>query len=118
MARRPLAALCCYDARVVGDRVLGDLCAVHPCVLAGERAVPFRLYHEDGAVKLAGELDFFSLDRLRRALAGGAAAGDVLDLAELEFVDHPAAIAVVDSALELRGMPKIMRRVLELMGRT
>ena len=84
MAHRPLAALCCYDLRIVPPELIRDLCALHPAVrTCGGHSVPFRVYHDDDAVVVDGDLDFFSADRARRALAATAREGDVLDLQRL-----------------------------------
>lgn len=117
MAHRPLAALCCYDLRVVPPELIRDLCALHPAVrTCGGHPVPFRVYHDDDAVVVDGDLDFFSADRARRALAATAREGDVLDLKRLRFVDHNGAVALLDSAATLRGVPNMMQRVLDLRG--
>jgi hypothetical protein len=116
MAHRPLAGLCCYDRRVVGDELIRDMCAMHPAVRPCGHAVPFRVYHDDDAVMVDGELDFFSADLARRALAAAADTGDVLDLQRLRFVDHNGAVALLDSSASLRGIPTMMRRVLDLRG--
>ena len=117
MAQRPLAGLCCYDARVIAPELIRDLCARHPAVrTCGGHPVPFRIYHDDDAVVVDGDLDFFSADRARRALAETAREGDVLDLQRLRFVDHNGAVALLDSPATLRGIPNMMRRVLDLRG--
>ncbi len=117
MAQRPLAALCCYDRRIVPAEFIRDLCAMHPAVRAGDgHAVPFRVYHDEDAVVVDGELDFFSAELARRTLATAAREGDVLDLDRLRFVDHNGAVALLDSPASLRGIPNMMRRVLDLRG--
>jgi MEDS: MEthanogen/methylotroph, DcmR Sensory domain len=114
MAQRPLAAMCCYDRRIVADELIRDMCAMHPSVRPCGHTVPFRVYRDDDALIVDGELDFFSADRARRTLAATVAAGDVLDLERLRFVDHNGAAALLDSAASLRGIPNMMRRVLNL----
>jgi hypothetical protein len=116
MVDRPLAALCCYDRRVLPAELIRDLCAVHPAVRPCGHAVPFRVYRDADALMVDGELDFFSADRVRRTLAAAAGTGDVLDLDRLRFVDHNAAVALLDSSASLRGIPTMMRRVLDLRG--
>ena len=78
--------------------------------------MPFRVYHEHDAVVVDGDLDFFSADRARRTLTATLDEGDVLDLQRLRFVDHNGAVALLDSAASLRGIPNMMRRVLDLRG--
>src|SRR5262245_28825761 len=117
MATRPLAALCCYDRRIVPPELIRDVCALHPAVrTCGGHAVPFRVYCDDGAGIVDGELDFFSADRARRMLDATVGEGDVLDLSRLRFVDHNGAVALLDSSAPLRGIPNMMRRVLDLRG--
>jgi anti-anti-sigma regulatory factor len=116
MAHKPLAGLCCYDRRMVPDELISDLCAIHPAVHPCGHPVPFRVYHDEHAVVLDGELDYFAAERARRALAATAREGDVLDLSRLRFVDHNGAVALLDSSAALRGIPKAMRRVLDLRG--
>jgi hypothetical protein len=115
MAERPMAGLCCYDRRLVAEDVIDDLCAVHPAVRSCGQIVPFRLYRDGDALMLAGELDFFSADRLRRTLAAAAADGDVLDLRALRFTDHHGTVALLDSDVALRGKPNMMDRVCNLL---
>jgi hypothetical protein len=116
MAHEPLAALCCYDRRIVAHEFIHDLCSMHPAVRPCGHAVPFRVYRDGDALIVDGELDFFSADRACRALAASAREGDVLDLSRLRFVDHNGALALLDSSASLRGIPNMMRRVLDLRG--
>lgn len=116
MAHRPLAGLCCYDRRIVGDELVRDLCAVHPGVRPCGDAVPFRIYRDGDSLMVDGDLDYFSADRARRLLETAVVEGDVLDLERLRFVDHNGAVALLDSPGSLRGIPNMMRRVLDLRG--
>jgi hypothetical protein len=116
MAERPLAALCCYDRRTVPDEIARDLCAVHPIAHAPQDSVPFRLYRDGTTLILEGEIDYFSVGRLRQALAVAAQEPDVIDLRRLRFVDHHGARILLDSPVALEGMPVGMRRVCELLG--
>jgi hypothetical protein len=112
MATRPMAALCCYDARVLGPETIDDLCAVHPASNGGPR---FHVYAEPSGLAMDGEVDFFSAAALRRALVA-AGDGTPLDLTAVTFADHHGMLALAESGLPLRGIPPSMRRVCELMG--
>jgi anti-anti-sigma regulatory factor len=116
MASKPYSGLCCYDSRVLPPQILQDLCAVHPVAHAPAENVPFRLYADRDALVLDGEVDYFAADRLRRVLGAAAPPGAVLDLGQVEFVDHHAAVALAESGLPLRAMPHSMRRTCELLG--
>lgn len=118
MASKPYSGLCCYDSRVLPAQIVHDLCAVHPVVHAPEQKVPFRLYADRDALVLEGEVDYFAADRLRRVLDAAAPTGAVLDLGQVEFVDHHAALALAEAGLPLRAVPHSMRRTCELLGVT
>jgi hypothetical protein len=95
VASEPLAVLCAYDRRVVGESV-ASLVATHPLLHAPPEMCPFQLYGEDDYLVLAGDLDWFSLTCLEEALdalprLGGARR---LHLGGLSFIDHSALLAL------------------------
>ena len=109
------AATTCASSR---PSCIRDLCAVHPAVrTCGGHPVPFRVYHA-ATMPWSSTVTSTSspADRARRALTATRDEGDVLDLQRLRFVDHNGAVALLDSAASLRGIPNMMRRVLDLRG--
>jgi anti-anti-sigma regulatory factor len=103
MAKNPMSALCCYDRRVLPDSILADLSSVHRTCNAPPETVPFRLYAGREGLSLAGEVDSFSAEHLRRLLPlASPPRGDlVLELDELEFIDHHGVLAIADHARAL-----------------
>jgi anti-anti-sigma regulatory factor len=125
-AKNPLAGLCCYDRRALPDEILADLCCVHRTSNGPPSVAPFRLFAGREGLSLAGEVDAFSADDLRRLLAAVTpASGDlVLELDELEFVDHHGLTAIADHAralaregrkLDYRGAPPSFDRLAGLL---
>jgi anti-anti-sigma regulatory factor len=126
VAKNPLAGLCCYDRRVLPDQLLGDLACVHRSSNGAASLAPFRLFAGREGMSLAGEVDSFSAVALRRLLATVTpASGDlVLELDELEFIDHRGVLAIEDHshalaregrAIQLRGAPPSFDRLTELL---
>ncbi|MDQ3936125.1 MAG: MEDS domain-containing protein [Actinomycetota bacterium] len=103
MARNPMAALCCYDRRVLPEELLSDLACVHRSSHAPDCTARFRLYAGRDGLGLAGEVDGFSAGDLGRLLRLSAPdRGDVaLELDQLEFIDHHGVLAIADHAREL-----------------
>ncbi|HEX8745454.1 MAG TPA: MEDS domain-containing protein [Thermoleophilaceae bacterium] len=125
MARHPMAALCCYDRRALPDEILHDLGCVHRS--SNAPAVPFRLFAGREGMGIGGEVDAFSADGLLRLLDSATPPdGDlVLELDELDFIDHRGVLAIADHARELarggrrvhlRGAPPSFDRLTELLG--
>jgi ABC-type transporter Mla MlaB component len=122
MAKNPMAALCCYDRRALPDGILSDLACVHRSSSGKPSLAPFRLFAGREGLSLAGEVDCFSAGSLRRLLALATPAdGDlVIELDDLEFIDHHGVLAVADHAraladdgraLRLRGAPRSFDRL-------
>ncbi|MBA2505296.1 MAG: MEDS domain-containing protein [Thermoleophilaceae bacterium] len=127
MSGRPLAAMCCYDARKVDPQIMGDVACAHP--LGGGEAglAPFRLFGNDGSLGVAGEIDAFSVEGFRRLLSLAAVPGEdlALDLTELGFIDHRGVSAIFEQArrtaargrrLSVREAPLVYERICELIG--
>ena len=126
IAKNPLAGLCCYDRRALPDEVLADLACVHRTSHGSPSPAPFHVFAGREGVALAGEVDSFSAGDLRRLLAlATPPTGDlVLELDELEFIDHHGVLAVADRAralaregrsVQLRGAPRAFDRLSELL---
>jgi ABC-type transporter Mla MlaB component len=103
MAKNPMAALCCYDRRALPDQILADIACVHRTSNAPPETTPFRLYAGREGLSLAGEVDCFSADALGRLLQlASPPHGDLmLELDELEFIDHHGVLALVEHARRL-----------------
>jgi anti-anti-sigma regulatory factor len=125
-ARHPLAGLCCYDRRVLPDEIIHDLSCVHRTAHGPHRMAPFHLYAGREGLGLAGEVDSFAADDLKRLLRLAAPQDGplVLELDELEFIDHHGVMAIAGLAEELtregrwlsvRGAPHSYDRLVELL---
>lgn len=103
-ARNPLAGLCCYDRRQLPDEIVADLACVHRSSNGPPSIAPFRLFAGREGLCLAGEVDAFCADDLKRLLLATAPPeGEfVLELDELRFIDHHGLMAIADFAAELR----------------
>ncbi|MCZ7438651.1 MEDS domain-containing protein [Micromonospora sp. WMMC241] len=123
----PMAAVCAYDRRVLGDAAVAELACLHPVTNAD---VLFRLHagDDDAAVALAGELDptderlfAAALDRAEpRPVAGRL----VFDATNLRFVDHRSLLLLREYARR-HGAIAVLRthrpapaRLVELLGLT
>lgn len=128
MADFALAALCCFDRHAVPAEGLAAIASAHPVVDRRlEALVPFRLYGEPGRMAIAGEVDGFSSDTLRRLLdtAESTPTDEVLDLAQLTFIEHTGVLVLRDHAdrlrahgatLTVRGGPHGLHRIADLLG--
>jgi ABC-type transporter Mla MlaB component len=105
MAKNPMAALCCYDRRALPDEILADLACVHRTCNAPRAVAPFRLFAGRDGLSLAGEVDSFCVDDLRRLLrlASPPRGKLILELDELEFIDHHGMLALADHARALES---------------
>ena len=126
MAKNPMAALCCYDRRALPDAILGDLACVHRTSNRPAEIAPFHLYAGREGLALSGEVDAFSADDLRRLLDTATAPGAdlVLELDQLEFIDHHGLMAIADHAaalakaghsVDFRGAPPSFDKLSELL---
>ncbi len=128
MAAGTLSALCCFDRRALSEEAMSAIACVHP--VADQRLlelVPFRLYAQADALALAGEVDAFStpmLDRLLHLVVPHTE-DVVLDLTELQFIDHHGVRMVHDHVrriragggnVTLRGQSATFRRLVDLLG--
>jgi anti-anti-sigma factor len=101
----PITVVCGYDVDDLGDELLADVACVH--ALTGGRLSPFllRAMDGDGRLALTGEVDRLSAVALYRAIVGIAAGTSgpiVLDLTELDFIDHAGLVAMHRAARALR----------------
>jgi len=82
------SAMCAYRSDLAPE-ALADVASVHPQVRGTEEVTSFRLFVDGDRIVLAGSVDTFSADRLARVLPSARvpAAGVVLDVAALDFLD-------------------------------
>jgi anti-anti-sigma regulatory factor len=125
-SKNPLAGLCCYDRRALPDTIVNDVGCMHRATHGPREIAPFRLYAGREGLALAGEVDSFGASALRRLLrlASPTEGPLVLELDELEFIDHHGVLAIAEHAEELtrtgrwmsvRGAPPSFDRLSELM---
>lgn len=126
MAKNPMAALCCYDRRVLQDRICNDLACVHRTSNRPVSLAPFRLYAGREGLSIGGEVDSFSAGDLRRLLETATPPGSdlVLELDQLDFIDHHGLLAIADHAetlarkgqrVQLRGAPPSFDKLSDLL---
>jgi anti-anti-sigma regulatory factor len=120
-AANPVIGVCFFDRCHTAPALMADLGALHP-VRPTHAAVPaFQFFHDDGAVRVTGTLDYPSAAQLQRILAAWPRGAElVVELAEVEFVDRHA-LAVLDDAarsgppLTIRHAGPTLRRLLGLL---
>ena len=128
MARRPLAALCCFDRRRIPAEAMAGLACVHPVTDRRlQHLAPYRVYAQPDAVALAGEVDALTsaqLDDLLEMTIPDAEGEVILDLEGIDFIDHSGVRAVAEherrmrergAQLTLRGAPDIFLRLSDLL---
>jgi anti-anti-sigma regulatory factor len=128
-----MSALCAYQRGALGCTVLTEVATVHPQlhVAGGPSAddlTPFRVFADDGRVVVAGSVDAFAADRLRRVLACTPVdrdGGTTLDLTALAFADAAGCRAVAGWAddrvragrpVAVVGASPLFARVWRLLG--
>jgi len=117
-----MATMCAYRLEVIGDELRDRLLQVHP--LAGGRApeAGFRVYADEGALVLHGEVDSFSAGELAEVLSAAPRSAGVVtvDAAGLAFIDAAGTRVLADwrdalrsggVELTLRNPPRVLRRV-------
>jgi ABC-type transporter Mla MlaB component len=120
-------ALCAYRSDLLPAEAIADVASVHPVSHAEGSSAAFRIWFEDGALLLAGDVDRFTADRLARLLATTHVDGPVvtLDLSRLHFIDL-AGVRVVarwagelhgrSAQLALVGAPRLFRRMWDILA--
>ncbi|MGY1633010.1 MEDS domain-containing protein [Geodermatophilus sp. SYSU D01186] len=128
-----MSAMCAYQRGALAPEVLAGVAGVHPQVrtpsgLAHDVLAPFRVYVDGGRVAVAGSVDAFGADRLRRVLAHSPVLRTgtaVLDLTRLEFADAAGCRAIARWAQDrlaagldvaVVGVPPLFARVWGLLG--
>lgn len=113
---------CFFDRRLVGEARLATLAALHPVLGGRVREPSFRLYWDEGALLLTGEVDVFSAAAFGRAVSAAPSDGTLtVDLARTTFVDHHAlltlaAVAGPDRPIRIRSARPVVRTVAAFLG--
>jgi anti-anti-sigma factor len=126
MSVRPMSAICGYQRDAVPGQLLAELSTVHPVSNVPAGAVPFRLFADDGAMILSGDVDFVSVKALDRALETACDGSEpvVLDLGELGFIDpnglevlvrHTERLAA-EGGCSVRNAPPAVDRLCQMLG--
>lgn len=121
------SALCAYRSDLLPADAVADVVSVHPLAHTVGPGPGFRLWFDEGALRLGGDVDAFTAGRLAGLLATTHVADRVvtLDLAELSFIDLAGVRAIArwadelaagDRRLELRDASRLFRRMWELLG--
>ncbi len=115
---REVLGMCFFDRTRIADDRLTVLGAVHP--VAHDMTASFRLFVDNGAVVLTGEVDNETIAMLHRVLGGlpVGPAGLVVDLDRATFIDHRtlqefARWARKSRPVRLRGVHPTLRRLWE-----
>jgi hypothetical protein len=105
LSRQSLAALCGYERVALPSQLLADLATVHPASNGCAGLAPFHLFGENCGLALTGEVDLFSSETLDRALDFACDEGEsvLLDLGELDFIDHRGVEILAAHAGRLAG---------------
>jgi len=125
MSVQPMSAMCGYQRDVVPEQLLGELSAVHPTSNAPAKAVPFRLFADEGDMVLSGDVDFISVKALDRALETACDGTEpvVLDLRDLGFIDpnglevlarHTRRLAA-EAGCSVRNTPPPLERLCQIL---
>jgi anti-anti-sigma regulatory factor len=123
MASHPLSALCGF-ATELGTETVTEFAAMHDPGPSGEPA--FRVFGcPDGALGLGGQFDPVTVGALGRVLdrlrAGADAGVLVIDMADVEYVDHRLLLTLSDHAratgvaLSVRSAPPFAARLVDLL---
>jgi hypothetical protein len=123
MAGHPLSAMCGYPTEV-GTDTLTEFASLHAAAPSGEPA--FQVFGcADGAIGLAGQFDppgVAAFERVLARLKPGADTGAlIVDMADVDYVDHRLLRALSDHArakgvaLSLRSAPPLVARLMALL---
>jgi anti-anti-sigma factor len=128
-----MSALCAYRRGPLGADVLTEVATVHPQLHGPDGSstddlAPFRVFVDGGRVTVAGSVDAFGADRLRRVLSSAPVDRNevaTLDLGALEFADAAGCRAFARWAQDrvragrpvaLVGVSRLFARVWRLLG--
>jgi anti-anti-sigma factor len=112
-----ITALCVYDADELGAEAAAEMGVLHQQTLPDD--TPFHLICGDEGVRLDGELDPATLSLLDSAFAAvmSTIEGDVVvDVSQLEFVDH-RSLRALDRHAEAHGKRVVLRSAKPIVAR-
>ena len=123
------SALCAYRRDLLPAETVADVVSLHPVAHADGAATAFRVWFDEDALRLAGDVDAFGAGRLARLLASTHADAPLvtLDLTEVAFIDLAGVRAIAswaqqlagsDRRLVLRGASRLFRRMWGLLTPT
>ena len=122
MSEHRVTGLCAFDSARVDVDTLRHLATLHPLSSAGSPVPQFRLFADDGALCLEGELDAFSIGEARLALRHlPAKTAVVVDLSSTKIVTR-AVLAALRQLCEtgitvtVRGATDVARRLADAVG--
>ena len=122
MSENPVTGLCAFDNTRVDVATLRHLSTVHPVWPAESNQPPFRLFSNDSALWLEGEVNSFALGQARLALEDlPPKTNVVVDLTSTETVTNDALSALrqlceTGVAVTVRGATEIVRRLAQTTG--
>jgi anti-anti-sigma regulatory factor len=120
--QREVIGVCFFDRTRLGHARVQELLAVHPLVITTDIPL-FRVFADGDALRIVGEIDNLSRDRLERLLATTPRSDEVLlDLAECSFIDHQTVLALAAHAgdtrsVVIRNAQPSVRLLWDLIGR-
>jgi hypothetical protein len=122
MSENPVTGLCAFDKTRIDVNTLSHLATVHPVWPAESDQPPFRLFNNDSALWLEGEVNSFALGQARLALNNlPPKTSVVVDLTHTETVTNDALSALrqlceTGVAVTVRGATEIVRRLAQSTG--
>jgi DcmR-like sensory protein len=122
MSENPVTGLCAFDKSRIDVNTLSHLATVHPVWPAESDQPPFRLFSNDSALWLEGEVNSFALGQARLALDNlPPKTSVVVDLTNTATVSNDALSALrqlceTGVAVTVRGATEIVRRLAHTTG--
>lgn len=122
MSENQVTGLCAFDGGRVDVNTLRNLETLHPVSMAERPGPPFRLFNDDGALRLEGEVNSFAVGQVSLALQHlPPATHVVVDLATTEIVTKDALselrrLCETGVTVTVRGATEIIRRLGQSVG--
>lgn len=122
MSQNPVTGLCAFDKARADVDTIRRLATLHPVWPAESDQPPFRLFNNDSALWLEGEVNSFALGQARLALKSlPPQTNVVVDLTKTENVTTDALSALrqlceTGVAVTVRGATEIVRRLAQSTG--
>lgn len=122
MSQNPVTGLCAFDKGRADVATIRRLATLHPVWPAESDQPPFRLFSNDSALWLEGEVNSFALGQARLALENlPPQTNVVVDLTKTENVTNDALSALrqlceTGVAVTVRGATEIVRRLAQSTG--